>query len=458
MNVPPGMRIYLKDVIKFKQKELESLERLERIRNDISSLKDMNPLTLEEMRLAIELDPKSLVNIEDPPGEIVAVALSKGISLSKEYLNSCSEDTLLSILTHKGSFITLVENPGPKAILAATHTFPELVEIERFKDKLYIESAIMKGYLKAVRLLDNPSKSIQLHIAHCDPSYLSYVKNPSEKVLEAAIKSSPEIILSLKNPSMELILEALDSDHGLINALHLTDEKLKEVIAKKPFLITKLNNPSYELKVLALSKNGCLLSHFKEQTEEMQLTAINNWGFAIQFISNPNKKLQEEALKYFMNNIETELLNPEEFYRGIYSKYNFFLDYLRCLLNDFVCSMNEFKAGPDDYDRFFEFDKGAKVTLAISATEEPEEACSIDESPFIDDCALFLRFKMVVGTEVFTDLNKGLSIALSKISKNEESLDDSFDLTLMFDIRKALAKTIKEVYCNENVKEGINIL
>ena len=84
-----------------------------------------------------------------------------------------------------------------------------------------------------------------------------------------------------------------------------------EAVKQNGWNIEFIKNPSEEMQLIAVRSNGMVIQYIKNPSEEMQLIAVRKTGHAIGYIKNPSEKIQLEAVRETGNAIGY-IKNPSE--------------------------------------------------------------------------------------------------------------------------------------------------
>ena len=108
----------------------------------------------------------------------------------------------------------------------------------------------------------------------------------------------------------------MDEKDNEINPNDLADQypvlwEIFTPIAKKNITLLLNYNPSLDLQLTAVNQDGNAIQYIKNPSEEVQLAAVKNSVYAIQSIKNPTEEVQLFAVKKVWQTIEY-IENPSE--------------------------------------------------------------------------------------------------------------------------------------------------
>ena len=84
----------------------------------------------------------------------------------------------------------------------------------------------------------------------------------------------------------------------LSNEEVFNNEELQlEAVKQNGWAIQYIENPSKKVQLEAIKQNGYAIKYIKNPSEKVQLSAVKQYGSAIRFIKNPSEKVQLEAVK-----------------------------------------------------------------------------------------------------------------------------------------------------------------
>ena len=73
--------------------------------------------------------------------------------------------------------------------------------------------------------------------------------------------------------------------------------KLMTKISDEPRLIKRIKNPSEQLQIVAVTQNGYSIQFIENPSEQVQLAAVQQSGYAISYIKNPSEEVQLAAVQ-----------------------------------------------------------------------------------------------------------------------------------------------------------------
>jgi len=97
----------------------------------------------------------------------------------------------------------------------------------------------------------------------------------------------------------------------VFNHIKFTEEEQLNAVTQDGYAIQFIKNPSEKVQLAAVSKNGYAIKYIKNPSEKVQITAVSKNGYVIEFIKNPSEKVQLAAINqngYAIVNIK----NPSE--------------------------------------------------------------------------------------------------------------------------------------------------
>ncbi|HRN71455.1 MAG TPA: DUF4116 domain-containing protein [Candidatus Woesebacteria bacterium] len=97
----------------------------------------------------------------------------------------------------------------------------------------------------------------------------------------------------------EVIFNEFNKKYPEVFGKHIVfSEKVQlEAVKENGWAIQYIKNPSEKLQLEAVKQNGYVIRYIKNPSEKLQLEAVKQDGLAIKFIKNPSKKVQLEAEK-----------------------------------------------------------------------------------------------------------------------------------------------------------------
>ena len=75
-----------------------------------------------------------------------------------------------------------------------------------------------------------------------------------------------------------------------------TEEEQLTAVKQNGYAIEYIKNPSEEIQLAAVKQNGYAIEYIKNPSEEVQLAAVKQDGTAIKYIKNPSEKVQLDAV------------------------------------------------------------------------------------------------------------------------------------------------------------------
>jgi hypothetical protein len=139
--------------------------------------------------------------------------------------------------------------------------------------------------------IDNPSEAVQMAAVTTDWQAIQYIRNPSEAVqMAAGIQKDPYVIRDVKNPSEQVQIMAVSKVGALLRDLL----RKKKIVVSEKVVLAALNNDPEAIRFFYDPKINV---HKIVPTREMILRSVNEAGYLIMFIPNPDTELQMAAVK-----------------------------------------------------------------------------------------------------------------------------------------------------------------
>ncbi|MDB4330267.1 hypothetical protein N9948_00880 [bacterium] len=196
----------------------------------------------------------------------------------------------------EGDIVELGEIKKKKPDIYWEETFKDIDSLEKLEEKLKGKPEELKSRLKRKWVYRNSDKL-------------------SDKEKRDYVKKSNSGIHYIKDPSEELqllhIKEHKEYDDA-ISAIRKPTEKVQlKAIENRGFNIQYINKPTEKVQLEAVKELASAISYIKNPSEKVQLEAVKSHGDHLRRIKNPSEKVQLEAVKGQGTAIEY-IENPSE--------------------------------------------------------------------------------------------------------------------------------------------------
>ena len=236
-------------------------------------------------RRAVEEDPHSIINLDNPSEELQQLAVSGDADLI-EYVRNPSETTQLIAVRNSGKSIAYIKNPTPAV------------------QELSVEK---------------------------NPRNIEHIKNPSPEIQLKAVQASPYSIIYIDNPTEAAQLAAVSSYGGIINSLYENDVGVPE-----PVILAALKQDgnaikyvrgelSEEMQMTAVTNDGNALVYITsraiEPSDPVKMTALANRPTAIQWIKDPTPEMKAKAKEGLLSEWDSAHPDEKKYIEAVYRKY-----------------------------------------------------------------------------------------------------------------------------------------
>lgn len=249
-----------------------------------------NPTEVEQI-IAVEQQPmSSLFRIV----EKLNITPSEQVIMTAVSMNAACLQYLIAEQSQRPQQIKISES----LLLKCVEKTPSCIQyIPNPTEKMQLIAVSNTGWLISV-LYDNdiePSEAVQLAAIKQDPQYVysNIISNggePSEAVVVAGIQKDPYVIRDVKNPSEQVQIMAVSEVGALLRDLL----RKKKIVVSEKVVLAALNNDPEAIRFFYDPKINV---HKIVPTREMILRSVNEAGYLIMFIPNPDTELQMAAVK-----------------------------------------------------------------------------------------------------------------------------------------------------------------
>jgi len=202
----------------------------------------------------------------------------------------------------------------------------EVVKIETIQEFLNKQS--FQFLCRFINIYPKISKYIKNNLTlliHCHPEILQYIENQTPELCKLSVWKYPEMLKFVKNqkiwitPKMTNFIEtkptllcniAFHTPYMNLNNYELFEDKFKwKHMHVNVNLLKYIKNPEFEkinyaILLRLLKKDGLLIKHILNQTEEMNLIALKSNRKSFKFMKNPTEKVCEKAIELTNWNIK----------------------------------------------------------------------------------------------------------------------------------------------------------
>lgn len=252
-----------------------------------------NP-TEELCALAVTNCPEAVQYIDNPSEEVCMIVANHRLTGCVRLIDNPSEEVMRTAVYNDAYSIINMKNPPIDLIYYAIDTCPELVLKIDATEEMIIRAAhnglkTLEGciwtYTQAlvwelvaidpifVRFLDDPPEDICLQVIQNRPHFVLFINKPTDAMMRLAVEQGSSAFNLLLDLSEEMMWYILSLDYKQIrNFRNPTVEMVEHVLAKHDYL-PPLYTPELCEKIFAISPK-----HFPScmrQTEEMCLAAVH---------------------------------------------------------------------------------------------------------------------------------------------------------------------------------------
>lgn len=173
-----------------------------------------------------------------------------------------------------------------------------------------VQLAAVQNTYEALRCIKDPSEEVQLAAIAAHPGASRFIashplKILSEKVQLAILERDCSLIEFIKKPCEKAKIKAVEYfGSGAFNYVEpssslkkLAQERDEEVVRKNPHLIKFMPNQTEELQLIAVQSSPDSIIMIKKPTKKVQLEAVKRDGRLIDYIKDPSYEVQLEAVK-----------------------------------------------------------------------------------------------------------------------------------------------------------------
>jgi hypothetical protein len=210
--------------------------------------------------------------------------------IKSAYNNSQREEAHLKLVNQDPYLISKMKNPSEAVQLAAVKKDPDVFgAIKNPSEAAQLAAVEQDGMI--LSSIDNPSEAVQMAAVTTDWQAIQYIRNPSEAVqMAAGIQKDPYVIRDVKNPSEQVQIMAVSKVGALLRDLL----RKKKIVVSEKVVLAALNNDPEAIRFFYDPKINV---HKIVPTREMILRSVNEAGYLIRFIPNPDTELQMAAVK-----------------------------------------------------------------------------------------------------------------------------------------------------------------
>ena len=100
-----------------------------------------------------------------------------------------------------------------------------------------------------------------------------------------------------KSPNINIIEFKNFKEWCFSDDCNFSEEVQLKAVKNNGFSIQFIKDPSEEFQLAAVKNNGLSIEFIKDPSEEIKIAAVKNHGWSIQYIKNPSKEVQLAAVK-----------------------------------------------------------------------------------------------------------------------------------------------------------------
>lgn len=262
-------------------------------------MKHLKDLTADEIHSVVSKDPFAIQYVPKPTVDQQLLVVGK-LAHTLEYIKSPCVEAIRLALTVEGKYIKLLKDPTEEDKLTATKsggfkyinepTYEmQMIAVKLDKTNIrYISEPSIELQKLAVPFLnhmDNPSESIVIECVVEDPNQIQYVDNPSESLQMIAVNKDPFTVRHINDPVETVQVAAVEGNPDTIAFIrNPCDQACLIAIDNSPRLFSRLKNPSMVVTKAALRKDGTLIQHCSEITEELFSVAVNQTWETVKYV------------------------------------------------------------------------------------------------------------------------------------------------------------------------------
>lgn len=200
---------------------------------------------------------------------------------------------------------------GAILLLPDAYKFSTIAKFDPEKFKKATKSDNLEEYGKIIMAFTEMYPSVSFDFT-ADELQNSLSKGRETYLFNLLFEKNNKLITASKNPSYSMLIKGLKVDPNYIKNIENQTEELQLIaIEGDPSSLEYMKNPTEKIQMLAVKKNGSLIKHITQPSERVQSEAVKNYTPAIKYIKNPTEAVQLLAISQDAELIEY-IENPTE--------------------------------------------------------------------------------------------------------------------------------------------------
>lgn len=215
-----------------------------------------------------------------------------------EYLLSLFDRNMRAVLRNPRA-VCLIENPSKRIQMAAVRQDSNVIcLIDRPAEN--VQLAALRKFPEAIHFIDSPTERVQSSVVRSNPGYISFLAHPTEKVQLLAVEKNPECISLIRQPTEKVQLVAVMKDVRNIERISNPTEKVKKLAGLEKDIRQDTAVPETQ-EAPSKSKSGnSRKPPMNKAAKEAAVTLENE----MRSIGSTNSRLRQEAS--YADNADTE--------------------------------------------------------------------------------------------------------------------------------------------------------